>query len=110
MLARVATAPTALIERIPIFSGLDGRELRGVADSLKDRVFASGSLVIEEGTSGIGFFVIDSGTVKVSVAGREVRMLGAGDHFGEIALIADSPRTATITAESCPPAPSSACS
>ena len=60
--------------------------------------FEAGTVIVEEGATGLGFFVIESGRATVSVAGREVRQLGPGDHFGEIALIADSPRTATITA------------
>ena len=99
MLARVAAAPTGLIEGIPLFSSLDRRELRAVAESLKDRAFTAGKTIVEEGTSGIGFFVIESGTAKVAVGGNELRTLGPGDHFGEIALITDGPRTATITAD-----------
>jgi CRP/FNR family cyclic AMP-dependent transcriptional regulator len=99
MLARVATAPIELIEGIPLFSGLDRRELRAVAEALRDRVFVAGATVVQEGTSGVGFFVIESGTASVAVGGRELRTLVAGDHFGEIALIADSLRTATITAD-----------
>ena len=98
MLARVATAPIGLIEGISLFSDLDRRELRAVAESLSDRVFPAGSTIVQEGTSGLGFFVIESGTASVVVGGRELRTIGPGDHFGEIALIADSPRTATITA------------
>ena len=55
--------------------------------------------MVTEGQGGAGFFIIESGTAHVSVEGKEVRTLGAGDHFGEIALITDSIRTATITAE-----------
>ena len=52
-----------------------------------------------EGKGGVGFFVIDEGTASVSVHGEQLRTLGSGDYFGEIALIADIDRTATITAD-----------
>jgi CRP/FNR family cyclic AMP-dependent transcriptional regulator len=56
--------------------------------------------VAEEGQGGVGFFVIRDGEAKVDVGGTEVRRLGPGDYFGEIALISEGPRTATVTAES----------
>jgi cAMP-binding proteins - catabolite gene activator and regulatory subunit of cAMP-dependent protein kinases len=99
MLPRMAKAPVELIEKVPLFSDLDKRELKEIADSMKERTFKAGDTVTEEGKGGAGFFVIDDGNAKVSVAGQEVRTLGAGDYFGEIGLIADIDRTATITAE-----------
>jgi CRP/FNR family cyclic AMP-dependent transcriptional regulator len=99
MLLRVAGASVDLVKRIPLFSDLDERELRAIADSMKARSFAAGSTVVEEGEAGVGFFVIESGRAHVTVAGREVGVLGAGDHFGEVALIGDVNRTATITAD-----------
>ena len=100
MLTRMATAPVELIKRVPLFADLDNRELKEIAESMKERTFRGGDTVTEEGKGGVGFFVIDDGTAKVSVGGQDVRTLGAGDYFGEIGLIADVDRTATITAES----------
>ena len=100
MLIRMATAPVDLIKRVPLFSELDDRELKEIAGSMKERTFEAGDTVTEEGKGGVGFFVIDEGTAKVSVGGRDVRTFGPGDYFGEVGLIADIDRTATITAES----------
>jgi len=96
----MATAPVELIKGVPLFSDLDDRELRQIAQSMKERTFSAGDVVTEEGKGGVGFFVIDDGNAKVSVGGQERGALGPGDYFGEIALIADIDRTATITAES----------
>jgi CRP/FNR family transcriptional regulator, cyclic AMP receptor protein len=99
MLLRMTRAPVELIERVPLFADLDDRELGEVAGSMKERIFEQGDTVTEEGKGGAGFFVIGEGQAKVSIGGKEVREFGPGDYFGEIGLIADIDRTATITAE-----------
>jgi CRP-like cAMP-binding protein len=95
----VAEAAANLLRRVPIFSDLDGKELERIAASMKERTFRAGDKVTEEGQSGVGFFVIEDGEAKVTVGGEERRRLGAGDYFGEVALLNESARTATITAE-----------
>jgi CRP-like cAMP-binding protein len=95
----VATAPVDLLERVPLFAGLGRRELERIAKSMKERTFAEGDTVTTEGKGGVGFFVIEGGEARVSVHGDDRGRLGAGDYFGEIALITESDRTATITAE-----------
>ncbi len=100
MLSAMAEAPVELIKRVPLFSDLDNRELKQIARSMKERTFRAGDTITEEGKGGVGFFVIAGGTAKVSIGGEEVRTFGEGDYFGEIGLIADIDRTATIKAES----------
>jgi CRP-like cAMP-binding protein len=95
----VAQGPVDLLQRVPIFQGLDRRELERIAASMKPRTFRAGDKVTSEGQGGVGFFVIEDGQANVTVGGENRRTLGAGDYFGEVALLTDSPRTATITAE-----------
>jgi CRP/FNR family cyclic AMP-dependent transcriptional regulator len=91
---------TELLKQVPLFSDLDKRELNEVADSMKRREFSAGQEIAREGESGVGFFVIKDGNAKVTVHGDERRRLGPGDYFGEIALIAQGARTASVTADS----------
>jgi len=96
----MAAGAADLLQRVPIFSDLDRKERDRIAQSMKERTFQAGESVTTEGQSGVGFFIIESGEAKVTVGGQERRRLGPGDYFGEVALLNESARTATITAES----------
>ncbi len=95
----MAEGAADLLKRVPIFSDLDKKELERIATSMKQRTFNAGDTVTSEGQTGVGFFVIEAGQASVTVGGDERRKLGPGDYFGEVALLNESARTATITAE-----------
>ena len=86
------------LRSVPLFADLDNRALERLARVFRERVFPPQATVTREGSSGAGFFVIAEGEATVSVGGRERARLGAGDYFGEIALIDEGVRSATITA------------
>ncbi len=96
----VAKPSSDTLKRVPLFAGLDSRELEQIASSMKERRFSAGDTVTEEGAGGAGFFVVESGEAEVFVDGRPRGTVKAGDYFGEIALLTGSDRTATITATS----------
>jgi CRP/FNR family cyclic AMP-dependent transcriptional regulator len=93
-------APVELIQRVPLFEHLSKKDLQRLARSFHERTFAAGDTIAREGQSGVGFFVIESGEASVTRDGEQVATLGPGTYFGEIALIDDGARTATVTATS----------
>ena len=86
------------LSRIPLFAGVKGRDLGRLAKVMSERTFAEGEAITTEGQSGVGFFVIEHGNATVSLKGEILRTLGPGDHIGEIALIDEGTRSATVTA------------
>jgi CRP/FNR family cyclic AMP-dependent transcriptional regulator len=88
------------LQRVPLFADMDKKELQSLASSFKERRYSKGDTIAAEGTGGIGFFVIDEGEAKITLRGEETARLKPGDYFGEIALIDEGARTATITADS----------
>jgi CRP-like cAMP-binding protein len=93
-------APIEILKNVPIFADLSEKQIRMLASEFTERKFSDGQELTAEGSSGVGFFVLESGSAKVSVKGEERRTLGPGDYYGEIALIDGGVRTATITATS----------
>ena len=93
-------AKIKLLKRVPLFAGCSKSELRELAKTADELDIREGTVLTREGRTGKEFFVLVDGTAQVTKSGKKVADLKAGDWFGEIALITDSPRTATVTATS----------
>jgi CRP-like cAMP-binding protein len=91
-------APPEFLGTIGLFASLPDDERKRLADSLKKSTFPEGTEILTEGKGGFAFYVIGDGTVEYSIDGEHVGSGGAGDYFGEVALIDDTPRAATVTA------------
>ncbi|HET8632199.1 MAG TPA: cyclic nucleotide-binding domain-containing protein [Thermomicrobiales bacterium] len=96
------TGVEALVRKIPLFQSLDRRHQETIARTVFERSFAAGDAIVTQGEQGLGLYLIQSGRVEVvqSHDGSEKRLatLGPGEYFGEIALLTDQPRTATVRA------------
>jgi CRP/FNR family transcriptional regulator, cyclic AMP receptor protein len=87
------------LKRIPLFSGLSQRQLRQFAKHFSERRVPAGARLAKQGEmSGVAFFVIVEGEGAVIVDGTRVGTMGPGDHFGELAMISQRERSATVEA------------
>jgi CRP/FNR family transcriptional regulator, cyclic AMP receptor protein len=93
-------AKMELLKKVPLFSGCSKGELRELAKTADELDLRQGTVLTREGRLGREFFVLIDGTAEVTKKGKKIAQLGPGDWLGEIALITDSPRTATVTATS----------
>ena len=93
-------APVKILQRVPLFADLTKHEVQQIARVFKERRFAQGETVVQEGSGGAAFFVIESGEATVFIRGKKRSTLKSDDYFGEIAMIDQGPRMATITASS----------
>lgn len=87
------------LRQASLFEGLSKKELREIARVTDDLQLDAGRVLCREGTIGREFFVLVDGEVEVTRGGTLVAMRAGGDFFGEIALITDTKRTATVTAK-----------
>jgi CRP-like cAMP-binding protein len=96
--ATVPIVQIGLLRSMPLFRPLPAPELESVARSMEPLEVAAGKVMIREGDPGDAFYLVADGQVTVSTAAGFTAVHGRGDGFGEIALLNDTPRTATVTA------------
>lgn len=91
-----------LLPKVPLFSQLDQNDLQTLSASARERDYQSGEVLMHQGDSGVGLFILSRGKVSITqVRNSEVFDLGtleSGQVFGELSLLDDMPRTATVTA------------
>jgi CRP/FNR family cyclic AMP-dependent transcriptional regulator len=95
----VKTDPTESLRRVPIFAGLDRKELELVAKLTKEQRYEPGATIVKSGESGHGLYVIKEGKVSVVRDGNKVASMGPGQFFGEISVLDGGPRTADVKAD-----------
>lgn len=85
---------------VPLFASLEEQELAETACRFEERTVGEGVDLVGEGAAGYCFFVIEDGTAIVTSNGAELRTLGPGDYFGEVAILGEGRRSATVTTTS----------
>lgn len=88
----------AMVARIPLFAGLEPAALAEIVGTLRARTVAPGTVIVRKGERGDAMYLVAAGEVDVQLGENDVKRLGEGDFFGEMALLSREPRNATVTA------------
>jgi CRP-like cAMP-binding protein len=88
----------AALAHVPLFAGISDESMSALADATGEQDFASGQFIVRQGQVGTGLYVIVSGSVKVLRGSDELATLGSGDFFGELSVIDQEPRNASVQA------------
>ncbi len=88
----------AMLASVPLFSSLNKSQLRTMATTAKERTYPDGDTIVKQGDKGIGFYLILAGQARVERGGKQIASLGAGQYFGEMALLDEQPRSADVRA------------
>jgi CRP/FNR family transcriptional regulator, cyclic AMP receptor protein len=90
------------LRRVPLFEGIPEKHLKSLTNWTTTRTYPASGTIVREGQLGLGLYCIQSGSVRVTKSTpsgeRELRIMGPGESFGELALLDDQPRSATVTA------------
>ena len=84
--------------KIPLFSGLSSKALHTLAVTAADKSYRAGDVIVKQGDKSNGLYVVIEGKVDVEKSGKTAATLGPGQFFGEMALLDEEPRTATVKA------------
>jgi CRP/FNR family transcriptional regulator, cyclic AMP receptor protein len=95
----VKTDPTESLRRVPLFTGLDRKELDMLGKLIKEQRYAAGTTIVKAGSGGHGLYIIKEGNVSVVRDGKNVAAMGPGQFFGEISVLDGGPRTADVRAD-----------
>jgi CRP/FNR family transcriptional regulator, cyclic AMP receptor protein len=98
-MAGVAEDRLESLRKVPLFGGLSDSELEALLQDAMERTFRPGQDLVTQGDASGPFFLLYEGRCKVLVDGKEKRVIGPGQYFGDMALIDGEPRSATVRAE-----------
>lgn len=88
----------SMLGSVPFFAGLDEKKRKSLAAQGKEMSFKAGDSIVDEGTMGVGFYLVLDGKAEVRKGDKVIASLGSGQFFGEMALIDERPRSADVVA------------